>query len=66
MKDEIKKLKRVLNTIDKIASINDEDGKNKVLGDIYKIAHAFSGECGNPHNDWKEFENKMAKKLKNY
>ena len=64
--DEIKKLKRALETIQKICMINDEDCSNKILTDIYKIAHAFEGTCGNPHNDWKEFEKEMAEKLKNY
>ena len=59
-------LQRALNTIDKVSSINNEDEKNKVLSDIYKIAHAFSGKCENPHSDWVEFEEKMAIKLKNY
>ncbi len=64
--DELDRLKRALDTIDRIATINNEDEENKVLNDIYKIAHAFSGRCKNPHNDWKEFEAKMAKRLENY
>jgi hypothetical protein len=63
---EMAMLKRALDTIDKIASINNEDEKDKVLNDIYKIAHAFSGSCKNSHKEWKLFEAKMAKKLKNY
>ena len=23
------------------------------LSKVYKIAHAYSGHCGNKHNDWK-------------
>ncbi len=64
--DELNSLKRALDTIDRIASTNNEDEKDKVLNDIYKIAHAFSGRCENSHQDWKEFEEKMAEKLKNY
>ena len=61
---KIKQLKRAMQTIDKIASINNEDETNQVLNDIYKIAHAFSGSCKHP--DWEEFESEMAEKLKDY
>ena len=63
---EIKKLKRALETIEKIACSDNEDEKNKPLLDIYKIAHAFTGRCGNKHPDWVELETKIAIKLKNY
>ena len=62
----VKSLQTALETIEKIASLNNEDEKNKVLSDIYMIAHAFNGRCKNPHNDWKEVEAEMSEKLKDY
>lgn len=55
-----------MRTIEKIAVINNQDEKNIVLSDIYRIAHAFIGDCDNPHDDWKEFADKMEKDLKDY
>ena len=60
------KLRDVLETIEKIVSINNEDEKNPVLNDIYRISHAFTGRCKNLHTDWREFQEKMAEKLKDY
>ncbi len=57
---------KALLTIEKIASLNNEDEKNNVLNDIYRIAHTFSTTCENLHPDWKEFCDTMAEKLKNY
>lgn len=62
--NKIKQLQRALETIDKIASLNNEDESNQVLNDIYRIAHAFSGKCEHP--DWKQFEEEVANKLKDY
>lgn len=64
--DNIKELKGALLTIEKIATINNEDEKNQILTDIYKIAHAFNGTCQNPHDDWKKFERKIANELKDF
>jgi len=64
IKLSLNECRRALVTIDKIASINNEDEKDNVLNDIYKIAHAFSGKCS--HNDWKKFHDKMEKRLKDY
>lgn len=60
------KYRQVLETIEKIAMINNEDEKNKPLSDIYMIAHAFAGQCDNPHGDWRELEENIKEKLKNY
>ena len=60
------KLRNVLLTIEKIALINNEDEKNPVLNDIYRISHAFTARCKNPHMDWREFQETMENKLKDY
>ncbi len=60
------KYRQVLRTIEKIAIINNEDEKNKVLSDIYCIAHAFAGDCGNPHSDWVKLQEEIENKLKDY
>ena len=60
------KYKEILETIEKIAIINNEDEKNKVLSDIYIIAHTFAGSCENPHSDWEELYEKIKKELKDY
>ncbi len=57
---------RALEVISKIASINNEDEENKVLNDIYIVSHAFSGTCGNPHDDWKEKMAALEKQLEDY
>ena len=46
--------------------INNEDERNPILNDLYKIIHPFIGRCDNPHDDWREFEEKMNEKLKDY
>ena len=58
--------RRALVTIDKIASVNNEDEKDNVLNDIYMIAHAFSNSCESSHDDWKKFQTKIEKRLKDY
>lgn len=60
------KFQKALITIEKIASINNEDEKNPVLNDIYKIAHAYTGSCKNPHDDWKKEGEELSEKLKDY
>ena len=60
------KYREVLKTIEKIATINNEDGENKVLNDIYCIVHAFIGDCKNPHSDWKELQEKIENNLKTF
>jgi len=64
--DSAERLKRALETIDLIAMVNNPDENNKVLNDIYKIAHAFSGRCKNYHQDWRDFADEMYEKLKDY
>ncbi len=58
--------RKVLETIEKIAMINNEDEKDNALLDIYKIAHSYGGNCKNPHSDWKELHDVISKKLKDY
>lgn len=60
------KLRQVLETCEKIIMINNEDERNPILNDLYKIIHPFIGRCDNPHDDWREFEEKMNEKLKDY
>lgn len=59
-------MREAMLTIEKIASINNEDEKNSVLLDIYMIAHSFAGRCNNPHDNWKKFMYEMEEKLKDY
>ena len=60
------RLHQVLETCEKIIMINNEDEKNPILNDLYKIIHPFIGRCKNSHDDWREFEEEMNEKLKNY
>lgn len=60
------KYREVLETIEKIVSINNADEKNPVLNDIYMITHSFVGRCNNSHEDWRLFHDKMSEKLKDY
>ena len=60
------RLRQVLETIESIASINNQDEKNPVLNDIYRIAHAFTARCKNPHTDWRELQEIIRNKLKDY
>lgn len=62
--DNIKELKEVLTLIEKITSEDYYVPDEQKLTEIYKIAHAFSGHCKNPHNDWKEFAEELREKLK--
>ena len=59
-------LRNALRTIMKIAMINNEDEKNKVLTDIYIIAHSHIGDCDNPHEDWIKEANKIEEELKGF
>ena len=59
-------MRRAMETIEKIAMRNNQDEVNKVLTDIYCIAHVFASHCENPHEDWKELEQKLRKILKDY
>mgnify|MGYP001560420943 CR=1 FL=1 len=60
------KYRQLLSTIEKIVSINNEDEDNPVLNDIYRIVHPFVGQCDNRHEDWREFADETAEKLKDY
>ena len=60
------KLRNVLLTIEKIALINNEDEKNPVLNDIYRISHAFTARCKNLHEDWRLLSDELSDKLKSY
>ena len=44
--------RQVLETIERLVVINNQDEKNPVLNDIYRITHPFVGGCDNPHQDW--------------
>ena len=59
-------MRKALRTIEKIAVINNQDEKNIVLNDIYRIAHAFIGDCNNRHEDWKQFADETEKKLEKF
>ena len=60
------KYREILETIESIAMINNPDEKNNVLNDIYCIAHAFTGKCKNPHNDWRHMQEDIKGKLKDF
>jgi len=64
--DENKSLKQALETIEKIASINNEDNKREDLNNIYRISHAFNGRCKKPHRDWIKLEEEIRRDLKDY
>lgn len=57
-------LREALRTIERICALTDPDEKNPAISDIYMIAHSHIGDCGNPHNDWKEEADKLAEDLK--
>ena len=57
---------KALETIEKIAMMNNEDENNKALIDIYCIAHASIGNCKNKHEDWVELQKEIEIKLKDY
>lgn len=59
-------MRKAMKTIQSICMINNEDEKNPILNDIYRIAHAHAGVCDNPHPEWIEFSDIMAEKLKDY
>ena len=58
------KYREVLETIEKIAMINNQDELNPALNDIYMIAHAFVGKC--PHPDWRELQTEIDNRLKDF
>ena len=60
------KLRSVLATAEKIIRINNQDEKNNVLNDLYRIIHPFAGDCNNPHNDWRDFQEQMSERLKDF
>lgn len=57
------KLRQVLQTIERIAALNNPEEENQALNEIYCIAHAYAGRC--PHPEWRELEEKITKELKN-
>lgn len=65
MKHSKAKLHQVLETISRIAIINNKDETNKGLNDIYRIAHAYSATCVS-HYDWMKYEEEITKELENY
>ena len=60
------RVKRALETIEKIVTINNGDEKNPLLSEIYIIVHPFVGNCDNPHWDWREKQEKLLKNLESY
>ena len=64
--EETEQIKEVLLTIEKVASINNENGDDKVLTKIYTIAHPYAGHCKNPHEDWKSEAKIIKEELKDY
>ena len=60
------KLRSVLATAERVISINNQDEKNDVLNDLYRIIHPFVGTCNNRHNDWRDFQEQMSEKLKDF
>ena len=59
-------MRKAMRTIEKIVVINNEDEKNPVLNDIYRIAHSYIGDCDNPHLDWRLFADEMEKELEKF
>ena len=57
---------QVLETAEKVIMINNQDEKNLILNDLYKIIHPFVGHCDNHHEDWREFQEEMREKLKDF
>uniref|UniRef100_A0A6M3LMP5 Uncharacterized protein n=1 Tax=viral metagenome TaxID=1070528 RepID=A0A6M3LMP5_9ZZZZ len=53
---------KALLTIDHLLSKIDI-GEDKLLNQIYMIAHSATGTCGNPHADWKRETAKLYKRL---
>lgn len=60
------KYRQVLETVEKIVMINNEDEKDSILNDIYMVVHPFVGRCDNPHEDWREKQEKLREQLKNF
>ena len=60
------KLRSVLETAERVISINNQNEDNLVLNDLYKIIHPYVGQCDNQHDDWRLFEEEINKNLKNY
>jgi len=44
---------KALRVIDML-TCNDEYENNKLLSDIYKVAHSASGICDNEHEEWQK------------
>lgn len=59
-------MRKAMYTIECIARVGNDDEKNPVLNDIYRVAHSHAGHCDNPHPDWIKFTDEMAEKLKDY
>ena len=57
------KLRSVLATAEKIIVAANQDEKNEVLNDLYRVIHPFVGSCNNPHYDWREFQETINKEL---
>ena len=57
------KLRSVLATAEKIIVAANQDEKNEVLNDLYRVIHPFVGDCDNPHYDWRDFQEKINEKL---
>ena len=60
------KLRSVLATAERVISINNQDEKNDVLNDLYRIIHPFAGSCNNPHDDWRGFQEEMKERFKDF
>ncbi|MEK6880384.1 MAG: hypothetical protein AABY22_12280 [Nanoarchaeota archaeon] len=60
------KYRQVLETAEKVITINNQDEKNTVLNDLYKLIHPFVGKCDNHHEDWREYGEKLEVNLKDF
>ena len=58
------KLRSVLATAEKIIIASNQDEKNEVFNDLYKVIHPFVGDCNNPHYDWRLWTEKLSGELK--
>lgn len=58
--------RQVLETVEKIVMVNNQDESNHVFNDIYMIVHPFVGKCDNPHEDWREKQEKIGEELKDF
>ena len=62
--NEEQEIKRALVVIEKIATLMNPEETDTAWTNVYMLAHAFAGDCGNPHADWKKHLDELEKNLK--